>query len=128
MSKPHDGGPAFPYKQPDRIDRVTGKPLANTERPVTVRDYFAVNALNVLTRQHCILQEDNKGIAILHSQPLVAAAYIIADEMLRERDLETPSVKVKVPDFAGFQKQMAKELHNATRVLVTREGKSHGKK
>ena len=106
MSKPHDGGPAFPYKQPDRIDRVTGKPLANTERPVTVRDWFAAKALNGLIAACGTNKIDYEGFSI--------QSYDIADAMMAQRDKEKGSIET--------------EISKAKSVSVTKEGKSHGKK
>jgi len=84
MSEQHDGGPAFPVKQP----------LSSDALGMTLRDYFAAKAMLALLTHHggytgdeahqssipC-LRED-----VLDVDSLAQYAYLQADAMLAERD------------------------------------------
>ena len=66
MSKPNDGGPAFPS---DRF----------SELGMSLRDYFAGQALASM---------DTDGCTLIGMQSLAQRAYDIADAMLAEREKE----------------------------------------
>jgi len=84
MSEQHDGGPAFPVKQP----------LSSDALGMTLRDYFAAKAMLALLTHHggytgdeahqssipC-LRED-----VLDVDSLAQYAYLQSDAMLAERD------------------------------------------
>ena len=70
-----DGGPAFPSAQPTDWD---GDPIV-TDSGMTLRDYFAVHAMQALA------VETLKATKI-NTQILARNAYVIADAMLQERE------------------------------------------
>ena len=75
MSEQHDGGPAFPVKQP----------LSSDALGMTLRDYFAAAALSGME----LTAEGGMGDGKFFYGPVTIAkrAYDIADAMTKERDI-----------------------------------------
>jgi hypothetical protein len=69
MSKPNDGGPAFPCTDAKGF----------TSEGMSLRDYFAGQALAGM---------DTDGYTLIGMQSIVQRAYCLADAMLDEREKE----------------------------------------
>ena len=75
MSKINDGGPAFP----STIQYFPDDKNANEEQGMTLRDWFAGQALAGLLRE---------GIDIYGTGDTASTAYKVADTMLRAREVK----------------------------------------
>ena len=83
MSKPNDGGPAFPEFRPifDKEGRITGY---REQKSMSLRDYFAAKAMVGFLTEAALAISDGE---------MVEMAYAIADAMLAERDKEAQDAK-----------------------------------
>ena len=71
--------PAFPVLKQDRQGD-----LDCTDTGMTLRDYFAANAMSALIASPNIQKKEGKGVTI-EWKDIATAAYDIADAMLAER-------------------------------------------
>ena len=83
MTKPNNGGPAFPL------------PQDHNRRGMSLRDWFAGQALSVLASE--IDQSSGEPVRGVRVQRAVQLAYEIADEALRVR--AAPSLDEEELDF-----------------------------
>jgi hypothetical protein len=82
MSKINDGGPAFP--RPDDRDPVTGQGWREGSDGMTLRDWFAGQALaGMMANETTPFSSDH---AECEPSQIAAAVYEIADAMLQQRE------------------------------------------
>lgn len=91
MTKPNDGGPAFPHMAADGHQ--------DYRRGLSVRDYFAAKAMQgVLAGDHPITREDDC------LELIAMAAYEQADAMLAARDKKAEgTAQLNVDAFGTIQ-------------------------
>jgi hypothetical protein len=86
MTKPNDGGPAFPSHEPwEKWDEVRAqyRTVTDPHGGMSLRDYFAAQALAMMTPQIALLGPPLDGTP--SDEWLARCAYQIADAMLAER-------------------------------------------
>jgi hypothetical protein len=76
----NDGGPAFPHDGPERIDGATGVRHRRAYMGMSLRDYFAGQALAT------IIPPTLSGYEAWDATSVAACAYQMADAMLRARE------------------------------------------
>ena len=80
MSTRNDGGPAFPVLELDqRTENVCAQHMG-----VTLRDYFACEAMHALMRQLPLQKPASAGLVT--RREIAQEAYWMADAMLKARD------------------------------------------
>lgn len=79
-----DGGPAFPSQMMDR----NGIPYAQGVFGMSLRDYFAGQALVGVMAQGSGLRREGNGTATILSDEIARASYRLADAMLAARESE----------------------------------------
>lgn len=80
-TKPDDGGPAFPFEYLAH-DGSLHPPEKMVHAGMTLRDYFAGQALNGLTHELAIQLSDGSTTAY---DSIAEIAYLVADSMLKAR-------------------------------------------
>lgn len=82
MSEPTDGGQAFPTSMSPRGDFNT----VTFEHGMSLRDWFAVQALNVIHADHArFVFDGEKSRRLTEAETIAIKAYQVADAMLTER-------------------------------------------
>ena len=97
-----DGGPAFPIR-----GMMTDEDENNRAYGMTLRDYFAAQALTMLTKP----ENDHHNPKIGWQRTLAWAAYSMADAMLVERERERPNNHVAdlACDVCGTKEDIYKD-------------------
>lgn len=99
MSKPKDGGPAFPTSRMEDVPLVKGgkgHSVVNLDveySGLSIRDYFAAKAINVIRPVYEVTSEPPKPndpqlppISKIRAGVIAREAYEVADAMLAERE------------------------------------------
>lgn len=83
MADTKDGGSVYPQK---KVSHGMGRPVIYMTSGMTVRDYFAGQALGGMLAANIAQRLEAAGLADRMVPVISTAAYLYADAMLAERD------------------------------------------